>query len=208
MPCTLLSAALPQSEGNGQNYVNVGFQRTLGKFNNPCMVSLATGGLVSASVTTVPPPSPQGGLSKDLSLLYVMFTLRSHAAPKGKHMALYAVVCAHLERAAGGNSTRLCGEKNVGLWRYGMPGWIVLKWDWSCNLRNQKRVIRAAKISAIIKCSASRAAARRRRENVRCFSASSRGPRLCAVAKLSFFIYLCCQQENERLEKTPDNLYT
>lgn len=57
------------------------------------------------SITSVPFPwqqealsaqrnhcAPSGSLSKDLSLLYVMFTLTIHGAPKSKHMALYTVV--------------------------------------------------------------------------------------------------------------------
>lgn len=50
--------------------------------------------------------APSGSLCEDLSLLYVMFTLSTHAAPKSKHMALYAAVYTSVKRAAEGNLER------------------------------------------------------------------------------------------------------
>lgn len=84
---------------NGQNYTDARLLKTLGKFNNLCSVSMATCHELCSHC------APSGTLSKDPSLLYVMFTLRVRSTPKGKHMALYTLVRTPMKRAVKGNST-------------------------------------------------------------------------------------------------------
>ena len=158
--------------------------------------------------------APAGRLSKDLSLLYVMFTLTTDAAPKCTHMAYTHGAVVYIPFGDGcGGKFHVPFQLKRKIWgKYPLTPWIC---TFSGELNHHaSNVFRCGqkkkkKISGISK-KHSASGAGRSRGNVSDVSPRlpPTGPRLCVVAKLSSFISLRCQQQNERLEKTPDNLYT
>ncbi len=107
--------------------------------------------------------APSGHLPKDLSLLYVMFTLTTHAAHKSKHMALYTLLHTSVKSAVEGNSTCHSSShvysvgvcENAGRLDGSVPFLEVRLIMHSMN--SEERHL-CSKISAICKCSASNTA--------------------------------------------------